>query len=166
MSIELIAIQLGDALKNQKSLNEINRVATAVFQFSCQEFSNNSITSERARLTYNWIMSLGHHACSPEKRQQLLITFVKSLTSGETDYQNYLLGILSECGLYNSLSNENALERFDSHQFHPAITEHCRDLYGEGNYFHAVFEATKVYNNLVKAKAQSTDDGASLMHRA
>ena len=60
MNIKLIAIQIGDAVKHKKSLNEINRVAEAVFGFPCQEFPNDSITSERAQSIYDWIMSLEH----------------------------------------------------------------------------------------------------------
>ena len=68
--------------------------------------------------------------------------------------------------MVNFKVDENALERFDAYQFHFQINKHCRKLYGEQNYFHAVFEAVKVYNNLVKSKTQIDDDGQSLMMRA
>jgi uncharacterized protein (TIGR02391 family) len=166
MNIKLIAIQIGDAVKHKKSLNEINRVAEAVFRFPCQEFPNDSITSERAQSIYDWIMSLEHHPRFPGELEQSLIDFVKFLTHDERDLQHTLLNILSNCGIDNIGANENALERFDSYQFHLEIVEHCRALYGQENYFHAVFEAAKVYNSLVKSKAQSTEDGASLMFSA
>ena len=165
MNIKLIAIQIGDILKNRKSVKEINRVAEAIFQFPCQEFPNESITSERAQLTYDWIMSLGYQPRFPGELEQPLIDFVKSLTHGEIDLQHTLLNILNDCGVDSVIDNEDILERFDSHQFHPVITDHCRDLYGERNYFHAVFEAAKAYNNLVKSKAQSLENGTQLMHR-
>ena len=163
MNIELIAIQIGDAAKYRKSVNEIDRVAKAVFQFSCQEFPNESITSERAQLTYNWIMSLEHQPWFTGELEQSLIDFVKSLTHGEIDLQHTLLNILNDCGIDSAIDNEDVLDRFDTHQFHSEIIKHCRKYYGQGNYFHAVFEAAKVYNNLVKSKAQSTKDGAPLM---
>ena len=165
VNIELVAIQIGDVLKDHISVNKINRVATAVFPFQCEEFPNDSITAERARLTYNWIMSLGNHSCSLGKRQQLLITFVKSLSRDEDDLQHTLLTILNDCGVDTAIDNEDVLERFDKNQFHPEIIAHCKGLYGQGNYFHAVFEAVKVYNNLVKSKTQSAEDGTQLMHR-
>lgn len=164
MNIKLIAIQIGDVLKDRKSLKEINRVAEAIFQFACQEFPNESITSERAKLTYDWIMSLEDQSC-PGELEQLLIDFVKSLTYDEIDLQQTLLNILNDCGVDSVIDNEDVLDRFDTHQFHSEIIKHCRKYYGQGNYFHAVFEAAKVYNNLVKSKAQSTKDGAPLMHR-
>ncbi len=167
MNIELIAIQIGDTLKDRKSLNEINRVAGAIFQFQCQEFPNESITSQRAKLTYDWIMSLGHQSC-PGELAQLLIDFVKSLSQShdEIDLQQALLNILNECGVDSVIDNEDVFERFDKNQFHSEIIKHCRKFYGQGNYFHAVFEAAKVYNNLVKSKAQSTKDGTPLMFSA
>jgi hypothetical protein len=41
----LIAVQVGDALKNATTINEINRIAGAIFPFRCENFPNNSITS-------------------------------------------------------------------------------------------------------------------------
>ena len=165
MNIELIATQISDALKDQKSYNQINRVARAVFQFPCHEFPNDSITSVRAQLTYNWLMSLGHQPGIPGELEQSLIDFVKSLTHGEIDLQHTLLNILNDCGVDSVIDNEDVLDRFDTHQFHSEIIKHCRKYYGQGNYFHAVFEAAKVYNNLVKSKAQSVENGTQLMHR-
>jgi len=55
------------------------------------------------------------------------------------------------------------MKRFDSRGFHPEVAQHCRILFSQGNYFHAVFEAAKVYNKLVRTKAQSDKDGSDLM---
>ena len=131
MNIKLIAIQIGDALKDRKSLKEINRVAEAIFQFPRQEFPNESITSERAKLTYDWIMSLEHQSWLSGELEQSLIDFVKFLAHDETDFQHTLLNILNDCGVDSAIDNENALERFDSHQFHSEIIKHCRKFYGQ-----------------------------------
>ena len=64
------------------------------------------------------------------------------------------------------VSDQNPLDRFDSCQFHREITRHCRELYVQENYFYAVFEAAKVYNNLVKSKMGGDDDGEKLMMKA
>ena len=160
MDIELIATQVGDALKYSTSLNEINRIAKVIFKFPRQEFANEFITSVRAQLIYDWIMSLGNYTCSPEERKQLLIKFVKSLDPG---MESYLSNLLSDAEHDNSTVEAKVLERFDSHQFHSEIVKHCRTLYGQGNYFHAIFEAAKAYNGLVKSEAQSEKDGQDLM---
>ena len=165
MNIELIAIQVGDSLKQVLSINEINRIANAVFKFSRRDFPNESITSTRSQLIYDWIMSTQYYPSSTEKRRQSLIAFVKSLTHDKPDVQSHLLEILSNCESDIAPDNESALARFDSRQFHPQIIKHCRKLYGQGNFFHAIFEISKVYNRLVKSKACSTEEGESLMLR-
>lgn len=47
--------------------------------------------------------------------------------------------------------------------FHESVHKHCRELFIQGNYFHAVFEAAKVYNKMVQEKAHSEKDGQALM---
>ena len=89
-----------------------------------------------------------------KKKKKLLIDFAKRLHPG-------LLSFLPTLGI--DRVDQDILKRFDAYQFHPEIITHCRKLYGEGNYFHAVFEAAKLYNSLVKSKARTTDDGQKLM---
>ena len=157
MNLELIAIEIGDSVKDVTSVNEINRIANAIFKFPCSEFPNTSITSERAQLIYNWILSLQEHDCSIDEKKELLIAFAEGLGPN-------LLPLLHSFGV--GVSEQNPLDRFDACQFHPEIKGHCRKLYGQENYFHAVFEAAKMYNNLVKSKTGGDDDGEKLMLRA
>ena len=157
MNLELIAIEMGDYVKYETSVNEIDRIAKAVFKFPRQEFPNESITSVRAQLIYDWVLSLEDYECSVNEKKELLIDFAKRL-------HPELLPFLSN--FWVDEVDENTLARFDTYQFHPEINTHCRKLYMEGNYFHSVFEAVKVYNNLVKSKAGISDDGQSLMMKA
>ena len=114
-------------------------------------------------MIYDWIMSAECYLSSIESRIQSLTDFIKFLTHDKPDVQSYLLEILSKCESDNMLDTESALARFDSRQFHPEIVNHCRKLYEQGNYFHAIFEISKVYNKLVKSKARSPKSGQSLM---
>ncbi len=157
MNLKLIAIEIGDSVKYVTSVNEINRIAKAVFKFPYSEFPNESITSIRAQLIYDWILSLEEYNCSTDEKKKLLIDFAERL-------HPKLSPLL--CSLGVGGSDQNALDRFDSCQFHPEIKGHCRELYGQENYFHAVFEAAKVYNNLVKSKIGSNYDGQDLMMKA
>lgn len=43
------------------------------------------------------------------------------------------------------------------------MIEHCKTLFAQGNYFHSVFEACKVYDKQVQSKARSNLHGQSLM---
>ncbi len=52
---------------------------------------------------------------------------------------------------------------FLSRDFHDEIMRHCKELFAQGNYFHAIFEACKAYNLSVMQKSQSAKDGAPLM---
>ena len=158
MNFELIATKMGNYVKYTTSINEINRAAKPIFKFPRQEFPNEFITSMRAQLIYDWILSLEDYDCSPGEKEKLLITFAVLL---DTDLLELLrdLGV----GIVNQDIHEEGLKRFDAYKFHPAIETHCRELYGQGNYFHAVSEAAKLYNSLVKSKAKSTDDGQALM---
>ena len=157
VSLKLIATEIGDYIKYETSINEINRIAKAIFNFPRQEFPNDSITSVRAQLVYDWILSLEDYDCPVNEKKNLLLNFAERL-------HPQLLSFLGNFEI--DVVDENTLERFDTYQFHPEINKHCRKLYREGNYFHAVFEAVKVYNNLVKSKAELDDDGQSLMMKA
>ena len=161
MNFELIATEIGDYVKYTTTINEINRVAKPIFKFPLQEFPNESITSTRAQLIYDWILSLEDYDCSPGEKEELLIAFATRL-------HPRLLELLRDLGvgIVDEDIHEEELKRFDAYKFHPAINTHCRKLYGQGNYFHAVFEAAKLYNSLVKSKARSTDDGQDLMMKA
>lgn len=162
LNIRLIAIEIGDGLEYATSVNEINRIGQAVFPFKRDIFPNDSITSQRAQLIHDWILSLARNKCTASERTQMLSTFVQRLAP-EGELREKMLKILRDNGLDVASPDEETLRRFDEQNFHAEIVLHCRRLYGQRNYFHAVFEAAKVYNNSVKSKANSTKDGESLM---
>jgi hypothetical protein len=79
MNIQLIAVEIGDALKYDTSINEITRIASAILPFQHDHFPNDAITSQRAKLIYDWIMGLGRYRCTPAERSDLLTTFLLRL---------------------------------------------------------------------------------------
>ena len=161
MNYRLIAIEVGDLIKWDTSLNEIRRIATALFQFNIEEFPNEAITSSRAQLVYNCILTLAKQRMSNEERNNLLVTFCKRITHDQ--HQDALLKILGD-GLGPSQSAEKeAHSEFIARGFHTEVIMHCKPLFAQGNYFHAVFEACKVYNRAVQTKSQANSDGESLM---
>jgi uncharacterized protein (TIGR02391 family) len=46
---------------------------------------------------------------------------------------------------------------------HPEIYSHCSELFCDGHYFHAVFEAAKIYHKTVQRKSGCEKDGQALM---
>jgi uncharacterized protein (TIGR02391 family) len=162
MNILLIAVEVGDALKYSTTLNEIDRIGGAIFPFHRDDFPNDAITSSRAKRIHDWVMSLGRHNCTADDRSRLLTSFLQRLATTE-DEQNRILRILRDAGVQDVSPDREVLRRFDSRSFHAEIITHCRKLFGQGHFFHAVFEAAKVYNKSVREKAKSTKDGSDLM---
>src|SRR5213593_1495189 len=75
----LIATEVGDLIKWDTSINEILRVAKALFAFRIEEFPNDAITSRRAQTVYNCVLSLAKQQMNSEGRNHLLATFCKRI---------------------------------------------------------------------------------------
>lgn len=157
LNYELVAVQLGDRIKwgpSERSLNEIDRIAWSIFEFSRQDHPHPNITSMRAQLVYDWILTLHDQNYSSQEKYTILVKFVEELCPSFLQEPYFI-------------DNQNTLlDKFDSCHFHPKIQETCRELYAQKNYFHAVFEAAKLYNNLVKDKSNLDADGQDLMMKA
>jgi len=161
MNYRLIATQVGDLLKYSTTINEINRLAGAIFPFRRESFPNEAITSQRAQLIYDWILSLAKQEMNPDDRTRLLVRFCHNLAPDE--HRREVDKILVSAGIPKETIYKQDYTLFLARDFHPEIVKHCKDLFLQGNYFHAVFEACKAYNRLVKLKAQSVKDGSPLM---
>ncbi|MBI2427235.1 MAG: TIGR02391 family protein, partial [Ignavibacteriales bacterium] len=154
-----IAVQVGDLLKYDSTINDINRIAKALFQFPFETFPNDSITSSRAKLIHDWILSLARQKMELTGRNRMLSEFCLKISP--QSHHDKLSMILAENNV-NSPSREN-YELFSRRGLHHQVSLHSKKLFLEGNYFHAVFEASKAYNFEVKNKAQSMKDGQALM---
>jgi uncharacterized protein (TIGR02391 family) len=161
MNAQLIAVQVGDALKNTTTANEIDRLGNAILQVSREEHPNEAITSVRAGRIYDWILSLERAEMDSEERERRLIKFCREL-AGVTEWPR-ISQVLEGGGIPASKLNREEYNLFMARGFHPEVIRHARDLFLDGHLFHAVFEAAKVYNHAVRDKAQSTKDGQSLM---
>src|SRR5438105_3404507 len=95
MNIRLIAVEAGDALKYETTVNEIDRIGSAVFPFQRDEFPHDSITSVRAKHIFDWLMSPGRHSCTEDDRTRLVSTFLLRLTRDEQQ-KSRLLQILKD----------------------------------------------------------------------
>jgi len=159
MNYRLIANQVGDLLKYDTTVNEINRAAKSVFRFTIENFPNEAITSSHAKLIHDWVLTLAKQEMNNDERNQQLTKFLKIITPEDKSRQ--VDEILREAGVKLNLSK--SVNEFYSRNFHELICKHCLSLYKQGNYFHAVFEAAKIYNKAVKEKTKSNKDGAQLM---
>jgi len=99
-----------------------------------------------------------------EERNNLLVAFCHRITP---DHLKDKLQPILQDGLGPSASAEKeAAREFIARGFHPEVIQHCKRLFAQSNYFHAVFEACKVFNKQVQEKSQSTSDGANMMLEA
>lgn len=156
-----IAVEVGDALKFDTTVNEVNRIAGAIFRFPREDFPNSAITSVRAQLVHDWILSLAKQPLDADERDRLLTQFcLKIAPDGARDSVQRLL---TAAGISGSTVNHENLKAFADRSFHPAVIKHSRKLFLEGNHFHAVFESAKAFNVAVRQKAKSTKDGQALM---
>jgi len=161
INFKVIAIEVGDLLKWDTSINEINRIAGALFKFRCEPFQNDSITSSRAKTIYDWILTLAKQEMNSDERNILLINFCRKVAP--EGYRPRIEKILSDNGLPLSIINKENHELFFSRNFHEAVVQNSRRLFIQGNYFHAVFEAAKIYNKVVKEKSKTNKNGQDLM---
>lgn len=156
-----VAIEVGDAVKYDATINEINRHAGAIFRFQRETFANESITSERAKLVQDWILTLARQRMTADERDRQLTQFCLKLAPPQT--QDRIRRILIDSGVARNVVNQENVELFAARDFHASVVQHARNLFLQANYFHAVFEAAKAYNAEVRRKAQSTKDGQALM---
>lgn len=76
----LIANQVGDLLKYDLVFNEIERAAISIFNFQKEEFPNDAITSVRAKLIHDWVLTLAKQRMVNNERDGLLVGFLSAIT--------------------------------------------------------------------------------------
>jgi uncharacterized protein (TIGR02391 family) len=157
----MIALQVGDVLKNSTTINEINRAAQSVFSFECDNFPIESITSTKAKTIHNWILSLARQSMTKSEREEQLIQFLDLLTASSDEERSRIDEVLRKAGLQRQ--NLEIKRIFYNKSFHHQIYLHCSELFFNGHYFHTVFEAAKIYHKAVQIKSKSTKDGKALM---
>jgi len=158
VNFRLIGIKLGEGLKYSTSINEINRIASAVFDFEVSSYPHESITSSRSQLIYDWVMSLAEQPIKEEKKLELLQKFINALTTEDSPLRN--------------LINETAkLPQLDFWGIiHRDIVRVAKNKFEDGYYADAVESAFKEINKrfkeIVKNKTGEELDGAKLMYKA
>lgn len=159
----MIAIQAGDALKYSTSVGEIDRAAQSVFSFECETFPNDLITSVRAKRVHDWVLSLEQQDITKPEKDNQIVRFLGLLIKSDEDRLR-IENILNQADIHNRSSEKTGV--FSNRVFHPEISRHCSDLFRDGHYFHAVFEAAKIYHKAVQRKSGSEKDGQALMLEA
>jgi len=159
LNFKLIAIRLGEGLKYETTINEVNRIAHGIFDFKGKDHPVESITSSRSQLIYNWVMTLADQPIEEESKKKLLEEFIDNLVSLDSQLRRELAQLL----------DDKLFPAFWS-QIHPLIAEVARDKFEHGYYADAVETALKEVNRRVKRYYRKKNgrelDGASLMRSA
>jgi len=158
MNYKLIGIKVGECLKSTTTVDDINRIASAIFDFSLNEYPNSNITSFRSHLIYNWIMTLGHSSNNDEEKKVLLEQFVNELAPPKSPCRDFL-------------KNESFSTSQDFWSLiHDDVRKVSQRKFFDGYYSDAVESAFKEVNSrvkeIVKEKTGQEYDGTDLMNRA
>jgi len=78
--IKLAAVKVGDLLKHSTTINEINRMASSVFSFTVESFPIEGITSQRAKLIFDWLMTLFKQPLPDGDKTALAKVFLTNIT--------------------------------------------------------------------------------------
>lgn len=158
MNFKLIAIKFGDRLKSDTTINDINRIASAIFDFPLKEYPHQSITSSRSQLIYNWVMTLADQPISDEKKINTLREFINGLTPTNSPLRKLIEDPESK-------KNTDMLGLL-----HKDIQRVSKNKFIDGYYADSVESAFKEVNTRVKIivmqKTGQELDGASLMQKA
>jgi hypothetical protein len=77
--IKLAAVMVGNLLKHSTTINGINRIASSVFSFNRESLPIEGITSQRARLIFDWLMTLSKQTI-PDAERALAKAFLANIT--------------------------------------------------------------------------------------
>jgi hypothetical protein len=90
IKFRLIGIKLGEGLKYDTTINEIGRMAIAIFDFTVSSHPLGSITSSRSQLIYDWVMTLAEQPMDEESKLWSLQCFIDALTPVDSLLRNLI----------------------------------------------------------------------------
>jgi uncharacterized protein (TIGR02391 family) len=150
-------------LGGKYNLEFLVRSWKAHFDFQPENHFDSQTMSGNYAIFYNFFMTLSNQKDkSDNKKASDIIELLYTINKGVK--HDYLVDIFARGGYKDEINfdyTSNTLSQFG--QFHPEIIKHCAKLFEQKNYFHAVQEACKAYNNKIKKLSGSDKDGIPLM---
>lgn len=169
MNLELAAMEIGDKIKWDVPINKIDRLATGLFDFEREEFPQESITSERAQLFYDWTMTLLDQEFSDLEKEDKFRQFVLGITREFPEIRDECISILDDLGSGEDLYPKNQARTRESFWdlLHPEVIQVAKSRLQSGHPADAVEAALKKLVNRVKATYREEKgeelDGQDLM---
>lgn len=100
INFKLLATEFGESVKYETSINEINRVFSALVDFSSKNHPNDAITSARSQLIYDWILTIAESELNQEEKIKIIIEAINSLVVDEKTK----VKLLKLCGFGSSIT--------------------------------------------------------------
>ena len=135
----------------------------AHFEFNPESYSDPSTMTGNYALFYNFFMTLSSQKGKSDKDKiRDIVDLLQTITGGFNP--EFVRDILVRGGYKDEVTfdfTSDSLVQFGN--FHKSVLKHSEKLFEQRNYFHAVHEACKAYNNKVKTITKSEKDGVNLM---
>jgi uncharacterized protein (TIGR02391 family) len=163
-----IAKKLADKYSRPQGLGHWNlehllRCWNSLFDFKPQDFGDKRTICGNYGVVYSFVMSIAEREeLNDEEKAENILKLMKEIAN-RVDYEG-AAAIFKEAGYVLNRSAEEPTQLSQHGNFHPEVVSHCKILFDQGHYFHAMSEACKAYNIAVKNKLGGTSkDGRDLM---
>lgn len=165
INYRLLGMRLGEKLKYDRSIGEIERFATSIFDFEIKSYHNKYITSSRAQKIYDCILSLSEQRMDEKEKLRYLDQFMRVLCDGtdldpEKLLRESMLVEIKEFGDCSAFWN----------LIHEEIVRVSKNKFEDGYFADAVESAFKEINKriktIVKNETGNELDGVALMRKA
>lgn len=83
MNYKLIATQFGESIKYETTINEVNRIFMALTDEVYKEYPNESITSARSFMVYNWVNTIADSNLEEKEKISIIKQAIEALVSKE-----------------------------------------------------------------------------------
>lgn len=83
LNYKLIATQLGESIKYESTINEINRTFLSLTNLTLLQYPNSAITSSRSQTAYDWIMTISNSSLSENKKASVVKDAIELLVLNE-----------------------------------------------------------------------------------
>lgn len=153
VNFKLIATKLGEGLKYNSSINEINRIANAVFDFEIKPHYPGNITSSRSELIYDWVMTLSEQPIDDESKLRLIDEFIRNLTPAHSPLRSLTRFSVTFWSIIHPVIQRVAKSKFEDGYLADAVES-------------ALKEVNKRIKDYVRSKTRRELDGAPLMQYA
>jgi len=135
----------------------------AHFEFKPGSHYDTSTMDGNYAIFYNFFMTLANQeAKSDLEKVTDILNLLKTIRGGFN--HEFVKDIFARGGYTDEIEIDFTSKYLTQYgKFHKEIIKHSGKLFEQGNFFHAVHEACKAYNNKIKELTQSGRDGVALM---